>query len=173
MTSRDSLDRVSAKIAASTPPVVVFGVGIPGSGKSTLLDTIGAEFSTTPINIDNYRNRLMALNREGGGILDRLDYQVDSEVSRHIMQGGVAMIDSTNCYPEMRTQAINRYRTLGARTLGAVWMDTPIELAIERDAGRERKSRVGEQTIRVMQAALSAQSPSGREGFDWIVRIAN
>jgi adenylylsulfate kinase-like enzyme len=171
MILRNTLEQVTAEIEQSTPPVVVFGIGIPGSGKSTLLNAMGREFASTPVNVDDIRDRMRSSDWGPGGYI-RLDEQIAAEVATHIADGGVALLDSPNCFADLRQDDILRYRSLGARTIGAVWLDVSLETAISRDIHRSRKQRVGWQTIGPMHAALADHEPCEAEGFDWLVRIS-
>lgn len=171
MNHQNTLEQVVEKITSSAPPVVVLGVGIPGSGKSTLLNAVGENLSVAPVNVDEIRNRLMVLDW-GVGALDRLDHQIASKASNYIANGGVALIDSPNCHAEARTENVALYRLLGARTIGAVWIDTLIEQAVSRDNSRVGRARVGHQSIAAMHSVLNRQRPNISEGFDWIVRIS-
>ena len=170
MDHNNATQLITGEIVASTPPVVVFGIGIPASGKSTLLQDLGKELSTHPIDVDGYRNRMMATGWSIGAV-DRLNHQIATDVATRIMQGGVALIDSTNCHAEFRQKDIELYRSLGARTIGAVWLDIPLDEAIARDAQRATRARVGKQTIASMHTALHSQLPSVAEGFDWVMRV--
>ncbi len=169
MSNNSSLERATSEIVSSRPPVVVFGIGIPGSGKSTFLQQLGRELATDPINVDGYRNRMMATGWSIGGV-DRLNHQIATDVANRIMQGGVALIDSTNCHAEFRQKDIELYRSLGARTIGAIFLDTPLDIAIARDAERQSTAHVGAQTIKSMHTALQAQQPTQSEGFDWVIK---
>jgi len=172
MYPQETLQKVTTEIVSSAPPVVVFGIGIPGSGKSTLLKSVARELDTTPVDVDRHRNQILSLGWSAGAV-DRLNHQVATEVSTHIVRGGVALIDSPNCHPEFREQDIALYRSLGARTIGAIWMDTPQEVAIARNSRRNSIARVSLQTITSMHASLSSQHPSTSEGFDWIIRLTD
>jgi shikimate kinase len=167
----ETLELVTTQIEQSTPPVVVFGIGIPGSGKSTLLNALGREFSTPPVDVDHIIKRMRKVDW-GPEAFERLNHTIDAEVSTHISEGGVAILDSPNCHAKIRELDIAYYRSLGARTVGAVWLDVSLKTAISRDIHRPRKQRVGWQTIGPMHYALEDQEPSETEGFDWVVRIS-
>lgn len=148
--------------------MVIFGVGIPGSGKSTLLRAIAKEYDTAPIEIDTLCEQVRA---EGhNNIFDEIKQRTDAEVAPHITRGGIAIIDSTNCYAEERLDDIKRYRSLGALTIGAIWLDTPKEIAVARNESRTR-GRIETYTIDCMYAALSRKEPSTDEGFNWVIRV--
>ena len=172
MSYENVTQQIIGEVLSFAPPTVIFGVGVPGSGKSTLLNELGTQLSTKPVDVDNLRNRLMTTGWTAGAI-DRLDHQIASEVSTHIINGGVAIIDSTNCHAEFRQRDISLYRSLGARTIGAIWLDTPLEAAIARDTSRDTRARVGAQTVTSMHAALTSQEPSVPEGFDWVFRVTD
>ena len=67
-----------------------------------------------------------------------------------------------------RARALSIARAAGCRTVG-VWLDTPFALAQARNAGRQGLARIGEETMRHVQAQLEA--PTLDEGFDelWVI----
>ncbi len=163
-------EQIIESISGSTPPVVVFGIGIPGSGKTTLFNEIGREFTTDPVNVDSIRKHVRALHN-GPNTYEQIDHEISTAVSQHIWRGGVALLDSPNCYRDLREADISYYRSLGAQTIGAVWLGISLEEAVLRDSKRQESERVGASTIRSMHNALEASEPSIDEGFDWIVRV--
>ncbi len=172
MNHDEAVERLTERIVSSVPSIVVLGVGIPGSGKSTLLRDVAHELDTTVIDVDAIRNRLIRLDWSDGA-LARLRAAVDSEVSQHIVRGGVALVDEPSCHAKERLENAKRYRSMGAKTLGAVWMNTPLEIAIDRDSQRTGRARVGAETVTSMYRNLQLRYPSRKDGFDWVESIVS
>ncbi len=170
MNQTPSIENVVSRIVESQPPVVVLGVGIPGSGKTTLFRRLAHELTVPFIEVDELRHKAL-YSDSSGLVVELLAKFVDTEVARQIMQGGVALVDSTNCDHEMRATDIARYRGMGAKTIGALWFDSTLDTAFAHD--RSRRKSVGPDIISYMQRALSISLPSIEEGFDWVQRISD
>jgi predicted kinase len=67
-----------------------------------------------------------------------------------------------------RLPAITIARSTGARAR-CVWMDTPLEIALKRNAERREDERVPESSIRSVAAQF--EPPSVSEGFIEVVRV--
>lgn len=159
---------ISREITSSAPPVAMIGIGAPGSGKSTLLNAVASELSVETINLDSIRNSLVAAG-VGCGLVDGIQDQLQCEIAARMNQDKIALIDSTHCYAEDRLRTVAICRSLGARTVGAVVLDVPLEKAVLQNAGRT-EGRITADTIRKMHEGLKSQPPSASEGYDWMVR---
>lgn len=164
------INSVVRTLERSQPPAVVMSVGIPASGKSTYFEALGRTLETPVIEVDAIRRRLLA-ERPGSFSFAAFENAIDDQVARHIAVGGVALLDSTNAYKAERDGHIRRFRELGARTIGAVQFDIPLQTALARDENRAHA--VGQHTIASMHQALLLEPPMPREGFDWIESVAH
>jgi predicted kinase len=170
MNVQNAGDRIIERIVASESPMVVFAIGVPGSGKSTLLDYVGRNLDTAPIDVDAV---LKDVRAEGwhSGSFSEFEHRVHAGVANHLVEGGVALLDSTNSDPEKRVSDVSLYRSLGARTIAAVVLEADVEAAIERDSLRPASRRQGPGTIGFMANRLRAYPPNLHEGFDWIEQV--
>ena len=131
-------------------------VGLPGSGKSSHLAKIGAH----PLSSDAIREQL-ADNPTDQTIHDRV-FATIRYLLRHRLAIGrpVTYIDATNLSRKERKNWIKFARLAGCE-IEALYFETPLEICLERNRGRER--RVPEDVIREMAQKLTA--PQIEEGF--------
>lgn len=161
---------VREMIEQSDKPIAVMGVGIPASGKSTLLEQVawlGGPRSSV-IAVDNIMRRFVQL-RVGGRLTEYIDNEVYQQVEDNLSSPGIALIDDTCTEASRRAETIRTYRRAGATIVGAVFMDTPVETALERNA--QRAVSVTPLCIQQMNWSMQHQLPDLSEGFDWIATV--
>ena len=141
---------------AGTSLRIILTVGLPGSGKSSHLAKIGAH----PLSSDAIREQL-ADNPTDQTIHDRV-FATIRYLLRHRLAIGrpVTYIDATNLSRKERKNWIKFARLAGCE-IEALYFETPLEICLERNRGRER--RVPEDVIREMAQKLTA--PRVEEGF--------
>jgi predicted kinase len=120
-------------------------VGIPGSGKTTI--ALARFPNHYRINLDTLRSR----SKE------------DETIRNLIMDGKDIIIDNTNTTIKARKKYIEIAKLFGYSIL-AVYVQTPIDVALERNASRKGRERVPESVLKMYQRML--QHPTEREGFD-------
>ena len=162
--------RVGEQIDKSPRPLAVMAVGLPGSGKSTLLNEIAwLEGPHVPVvKVNAIRNRFIQL-RAGRKLPEFVDQEMYNQIEQSLDNAGIALIDATNIESERRVLDIGRYRDMGAATVGAVFMDIPKELAIQRN--NQRLLPTMSNAIDQMEISLRANPPTTMEGFNWVVTI--
>lgn len=135
---------------------IILTVGLPGSGKSTYLERIGAH----PLSSDKIREQL-ADNPTDQSIHSRV-FATIRYLLRHRLAIGrpVTYIDATNLTRKERKNWIKFARLAGCG-IEALYFDTPLEICLERNQGRER--RVPEDVIRLMSEKLTV--PRVEDGF--------
>jgi predicted kinase len=126
---------------------IVVLVGIPGSGKTTL--ALSSFPNHRRINLDTLHTR----KRE------------DEEIANSLSNGRDIIIDNTNTTERSRLKYI-RLARLFCVPIRAIYLECPLELALERNALREGKGRVPDNAVRFYNKIL--RPPSVEEGFDRI-----
>lgn len=135
---------------------IVVLVGLPGSGKSTYLERMGAR----GLSSDMIRG-LLADDETDQTIHERvfqtLRYLLRQRLS---IERPVTYIDATNLRPEERRPYLEIGQQYGCG-VEAVFFDVPLEVCLERNAGRGRV--VPEDVLAKMAEKLTP--PSEIEGF--------
>jgi hypothetical protein len=78
--------------------------------------------------------------------------------------------DAGFTHPGQRRGMANRIRAAGKRSV-AVFVDTPVELAVRRHVSRSKRRRVSFEKLRVMRDRLLQSPPSHDEGFDELIIV--
>jgi len=126
---------------------IVVLVGIPGSGKTTL--ALSSYPNHKRINLDTLHTR----NKE------------DEEISNALANGQDLIIDNTNTTKKSRSKYVQMAKLFGV-SIRAVYLQCPLELALERNAHREGRGHVPDSAVRFYYKVL--QPPKQDEGFDRI-----
>jgi predicted kinase len=140
-------DNFESESLGITSLEIVVLVGIPGSGKTTL--ALNSYPNHERINLDALHTR----NRE------------DEEISKALANGRDLIIDNTNTTKKSRSKYVQMAKLFGV-SVKAIYLNCPLELAIERNALREGKGRVPDSAVRFYYRVL--QPPKLAEGFDRI-----
>jgi len=144
-------------------------IGLPGSGKSTLAAQLAFEHGWILVSTDAIRARLYGDEAIQGSWL-----QVWGEVQRQLqaiahLPHGKAIYDATNVVRRPRRQFIQLARSWGYDSICAIWMDVPLEVCLQRNAGRSRQ--VPPEVICQMYRRLEGGQPSLAEGLDGLMRF--
>lgn len=141
---------------------VLIGIGIPGAGKTTHLSEFALDHGLIRLSPDDIRERLLGDYRDNTQnmlVWQRLYSQI-----RAVLRGGSVIVDGSGTNPMYRRQDIELYRSWGAvRVIGVVFI-APLEVALARNAEREKP--VPEEGIRHFYELLSEYPPSLEDGFD-------
>lgn len=139
--------------------------GAPGSGK-TYWAQHHIKSGTAYVSRDNIR---FSLIKEGEDYFSHEDevYQIMwDQINGALSDGRDVIIDQTSLTPKSRKYLIDHLT--GYNTLNAIWIDTPLEVALERNDSRKGLAHVPRGTIRRMY--YSFIEPSFDEGFNRIFR---
>ena len=83
-------------------------------------------------------------------------------VAELLAEGASVVVDNTNPGPEERAPLVAAAREAGV-PVRAVWVDTPLDVCLERNAARSGRARVPLVGLHATRARLAA--PSTAEGF--------
>jgi predicted kinase len=137
---------------------LVVMVGLQGSGKSTWV-----------------RERLAAthavVSKDHWPHARRREARQRRVVAELLAEGRSVVVDNTNAGPAERAPLLAAARAAGVPAR-AVWLDTPVELCLERNEARTGRARVPLVGVHATRARLTP--PSAEEGFDRVdvVRVA-
>ncbi len=131
---------------------IVVLCGVPGSGKSTLATTRFGSYKR--INLDTLHTR----HREYVEIMEAL------KDSKEII------IDNTNTTAKTRKRYVDIAKQAGV-PIKAIYLDCPIEIALERNSLRSGKERLPVYVVRLYYKRL--EPPMLDEGFQSVERIAS
>ena len=147
-------------------------IGLPGSGKSSLVRQLVTECQQRPIiSTDAIRAQLFGdENIQGSWLL--VWYQVQSQFQQAVEriaqgQASEAIYDATNAARKQRREAIALARTTGFTHITGLWIDTPVQVCLERNQRRQRQ--VPEEVILHMYRQLQDAPPSLADGLDQLI----
>ena len=165
-------------MATSAP--LILTVGIPGSGKSTWARNLAAQkadqnqhyliISTDRIRAELYGDE--SIQGEWMEIRRSLISQLKS-ARQAIAQGHTAAViyDATNAARRQRREFVQIARDSGYGPLIAAWIDTPLEICLQRNA--ERSRQVPPHIIEKMHRQLTGAPPTEAEDIDRIIKISS
>lgn len=142
---------------------VIVGIGVPGSGKSTVLKEFASRYSYSYICPDDIRVELTG---------DAADQSKNKEVwaeayertRKELTSGHTVVFDATFTHPELRKSFLTFVKDQGAEKIEGIFVNTPFELARERNLTRERK--VPDHALERMNEGLKSFPPDLSDGFD-------
>lgn len=134
-----------------TPPGdLIITVGIPGCGKTTEAVKYVAKAPATRIRVN--RDDLRTMGHGGWlGLVDQEDQitVLQLEAVRALLRAGITVVvDDTNLYPDSRARLFGIALSLGAQFEVWDFTEMPLEIALERNAGREGPARLDDEVIR-------------------------
>lgn len=133
----------------STRRLIVL-MGLPASGKSKLCERL-EKLKAVRVNRDAIRKRLYG---DEGTLGDTkvVNGEYFKELRAAFAAGGPVISDNVNITFFHRKGTLNAAREAGYNDITIVWVDVPLEVALERNRNRDRK--VPEDAIRSMHADL-------------------
>ena len=145
-------------------------IGLPGSGKSSFASWLVAECPRIKvISTDAIRAQLFGSEAVQGSWL-LVWHQVEQQMQQAVEQSVDAIYDATNAVRSHRVEAIASSRTRGFTHITGVWLDTPVQLCLERNHRRDRT--VPEEVIWRMHSSLRDAPPSLQDGLDRLIRYS-
>lgn len=147
---------------------VIVGVGIPGSGKTTALKSFAERNGYAYVSPDDIRTEFT-----GNAIDQSKNAEVWNETYLRTMkelgEGHTIVVDATFTNSKQRADFLAFARKNGAEKIQGIFVDTPIEIAKERNSARDRV--IPEYAIDRMAKNLYEHPPEIEEGFDSIFTI--
>lgn len=138
--------------------------GLPGAGKSTATKKMAQDFMV--VRPDDY------LYEEDGTYNwtpERVAAawgKAKGQAERHLKGGMHVLFDATFVSRRARKPYIDLAKSVGAHAV-CVFLDTPLEVCMERNAARPPDRRVPEETMRRMHRSF--ERPTIEEGFEVII----
>ena len=159
-------------LPAAPVPHLLLLIGLPGSGKSFYVQELLRDcLLRRVISTDEIRSRLFG-NAATQGAWLRVRREVGLELRQAVIQIGTgeiseAIYDATNVVRRQRREAIALARQCGFTQITGVWLNTPVELCLERNQIRDRT--VPPAVILKMNRSLLAAPPALPEGFNQLI----
>ncbi|MBD2091691.1 AAA family ATPase [Microcoleus sp. FACHB-1515] len=155
-----------------TLPLILL-IGLPGSGKTTIaqhIQTLNSGYLV--ISTDRIRAELFGDEAIQGAwpLIERSLHQKMQQAIRQIQQQqAIAVLyDATNAVRRDRRRFLQQARSIGFNHLTGLWIDTPLDLCLQRNQQRSRQ--VPEPVILRMHRRLMGAPPSLAEGLDCLIR---
>jgi predicted kinase len=150
---------------------MILMIGLPGSGKSSLASELLAECPRSKlISTDAIRAELFGSeNVQGPWLL--VWHQVERQLRQAVEQSLLTIYDATNAVRRHRQEAIALARATGFTHITGLWLDTPVELCLERNRMRDRT--VPEEVILQMHSSVRDAPPTLQDGMDRLIRYSH
>lgn len=151
---------------------IIIGIGIPGSGKTTVLKSFSEKYGYEYINTDEIREELTGDAEDQSKNKEVWDLAYRRAISA-IHKGIVVVFDATFTEKEKRLEFIEFARANGVDKIQAVYVDTPLETAQERNLERAQKigRLVPQEVIEKKFKSLSDNPPETIEGIDSVFTL--
>ena len=166
---KKTLDTITDPLKQHEAPVVAMMVGVPGSGKSYIAQKISEQLEWPVLSSDATRFELTG--DENDLTRDRDVWPLlYSRAGQHLEDGESFFVDATHNNLRQRVTDIARYRAMGARTISGIYVDTPLDVCLQRNANRTRV--VPDFVIEKFWNNLQRNPVSINDGFDAVYTIA-
>ena len=150
-------------------------MGIPGSGKSTFVRKRRDIFDN-PIVVSRDKIRFSLLE-EGDEYFSKED-EVLKEFTKQIVESlshpmGDTIVDATHLNGGSRRKILNLITRAGGSydEVRVIWLRTPLDIALKRNAKRTGRAFVPEDAIKNMYNSLT--KPAIEEGIDWLHTVTS
>ncbi len=157
---------------------VVISIGIPGAGKTTVLKELAEENGYYYVSTDGLRAEMFKevedrTSPEKESLWAERNKEVWDEAKKRVKEfiglGETVVFDATFSNSEKRKEFIEFAKHNGAEKIQGIFIDTPLEVAKERNQKRGRNVR--EIDIERMAKELKENEPKIEEGFDGIFTL--
>ena len=148
-------------------PIVFVMVGLPGAGKSSAIEKLNAPFFvSSDWQVERLAKKLgKTYNEAFSEVIAEATAEMNRDVSFMYQSGTSFVWDQTNLTVKKRASILRGVPKNYIKT--AVFINTPLELAIERNKNRDRT--IPEEIIHSMSKHLV--KPELEEGFDHVIEF--
>jgi predicted kinase len=152
--------------------IVYLMIGVQGAGKSTWARANAKRLRARILASDAIRNELEAQGIDATNEGDRVFAIVEERLSKLLARGQNVIVDATHARRRWRARELTVARTHGARLI-AVWLDAPLELALERNQNKPGGKLWGERVVpeEVLYAVARKFEPPELGEFDEVWRL--
>lgn len=145
-------------------------IGVPGSGKSTVARRLADILDLTYICPDDIREELSG-DANDQTVTPQAWRLTHERAEQSLGRDNSIIIDATYARERDRRRDIELYRSFGAKAVVGVFVDAPVEIAMERNQNPERGRVVPDNVIKNMAANLEQDPPAETDGFDQLLVI--
>ncbi|GAA6622224.1 AAA family ATPase [Scytonema sp. NUACC26] len=148
-----------------------FLIGVPGSGKSTLALELANNGHYIIVSTDEIRAQLYG-DATIQGVWSEVETEAIAQISAALQSQKGVIYDATNCKRSFRMDFLQKVSTiepLQNPTWVAWYLDTPINICMERNQKRDRV--VPQEIIESMSKSLHNFPPLAAEGFAVVEKI--
>lgn len=153
------------------------GIGIPASGKTTILREFAQKYGYDYIGLDDLRLE----------IYGKIEYETSTEnedwkqrnketwkevkkrIQESLLNDNTVVLDATFSTKEKREEFLDFLRENGAEKVQGIYVDTPVDVAKERN--EKRKRRVPEEIVNKIVNDFEKEPLKIEEGFDGIFTV--
>jgi len=151
------------------PGTVIVLIGLPGSGKSCLAGRLKREIpNSVVVSSDRIRKLLYGREEIQGDPRDVFSI-ADGKIINGVRDGRIVIYDATNLHLQTRKRLISMLREIGASHIIGIWVNTPLEVCLERNRARRRKVPLF--AIERMVAQALSEKPRLEDGFDEFIEL--
>lgn len=164
-------DEPSKQEVLPTDGIAIVSIGMPGAGKTTILKPLADRHGLAYVSRDDIRQELF-----GNPILqkdkDRVWKEADRRTQSALATGTSLAYDATFAEQQKRRDFVKSLRDMGWKRIIGFYVDTPSEVARERNQNREHVVSDDEMQKFFIEP-LEEHPPSLEDGFDELYTLKN
>lgn len=136
-------------------PTLWIMVGLPGSGKSTFASRyVENHISTVHISRDKIRFSIISDNDEYFALEYKVFEEFCTQIQSALDMGFNVIADATHLNWKSRAKLIHHLQLKNVY-VGCIFINTPVEICIERNSTREGRAHVPEDVIMTMNKSIT------------------